>query len=194
MDAGTSVFVTPPKEVPDIKDCAFYHITELPGVGTVGQEWDLRENIDEYLGNVSFAGKRVLEVGTASGFICFHMEKLHADVIAHDLSPDYEWDIVPMQQYDYKELIAAFKNNIRKLNNGFWFAHHKLNSKARVVHSPVYSIPHEIGEVDIATFCDILVHLQNPFMALKRALSLTREKVIVTDLHSDLLRLAWTPA
>src|SRR5437867_1765399 len=29
-----------PKNVSNIADCYFYHIMDLPGYGTVGQEWD----------------------------------------------------------------------------------------------------------------------------------------------------------
>jgi hypothetical protein len=42
---------------------------ELPGRGVIeGRDWDLRGSVDEYLGNVDFAGQRVLEIGPASGF------------------------------------------------------------------------------------------------------------------------------
>ncbi len=185
-NSDSNIYATP-REVKDIKDCEFYHIMDIPGIGTVGNEWDLRQNINEYLGHVNFAGKRVLEVGTASGFICFFLERQQAEVIAVDLSPEFEWDIVPMAQFDYNKLIVEYKELIRKLNNGFWYAHKIFNSKAKVVYSPVYQIPNEIGKVDISIFGDILLHLQNPFMALKRALDLTREKVIITDLYDPLV-------
>jgi hypothetical protein len=46
----------------------------------------------------------------------------------------------------------------------------------------VYDIPREIGQIDVATFCAVLPHFQNPFAALQSALSLTKETVVVTDI------------
>lgn len=160
---------------------------ELPGIGQVGQEWDLRENVDNHLGNVSFEGKRVLEVGPASGFLTFHMEERGAEVVSIDLSPQHCWDIVPMEQIDTAGLTLEYKERIRQLNNGFWLAHSLKKSRSKVVYRPVYEIPEEIGPVDVATFCDVLVHMREPFTALQKALRLTREKVVVTDLDAELL-------
>lgn len=64
-----------PKEVNNIDECYFYQTVELPGYGILNGEWDLRDGVDAYLGNYSFKGKRVLEVGTANGYLCFEMEK-----------------------------------------------------------------------------------------------------------------------
>ena len=54
---------------PLLEDCYFYHTMDVPGAGLVTGEWDLRNGVDAYLGHESVAGKRVLELGTASGFL-----------------------------------------------------------------------------------------------------------------------------
>jgi hypothetical protein len=56
----TLTFAEPPASLPDVDDCAFYHVIDLPGVGTTDGGWDLRGRVDDYLGHVDFAGKRVL--------------------------------------------------------------------------------------------------------------------------------------
>src|SRR5262245_64478049 len=56
------------RPVHDIKNCFFYHRMDLPGIGVVGGQWDLRSTIEDYLAGFQFAGKRVLDVGAASGF------------------------------------------------------------------------------------------------------------------------------
>lgn len=66
----------------------FYHTIDLPGLGEMKGEWDLRIAPDAYLGNVDLANKRVLEMGTANGFLSFHMEKKGASVVSYDLSPE----------------------------------------------------------------------------------------------------------
>ena len=58
-----------PRGVPRLEDCAFYHSVDLPGHGFQPGLWDLRGNVDAYFGHVDVAGKRVLEVGTANGFL-----------------------------------------------------------------------------------------------------------------------------
>ncbi|MBA4417151.1 MAG: hypothetical protein C0392_04475 [Syntrophus sp. (in: bacteria)] len=176
-----------PRNVTDINDCIFYHTMDIPEYGYVEGEFDLRGNEDKYLGGVDFKGKRVLEIGTASGYLCFHMERQGAEVVAFDLNENYPWDIVPFAGFDSHGLVSEYREGLRKINNAFWLCHKVFNSRARAVYGTVYNIPREIGEVDIATFCATLVHFQNPFAALQGALSLTREKVIVTDVIWDRL-------
>ena len=175
------IFVTP-RVVASIDECDFYHTMEIPGHGVVQGKWDLREGVDQYLGGVNFKGKRVFELGTASGFLCFEMEKRGAEVVAHDIGEDQEWDMVPFCQYDYKKRIHEFKEYCNRLKNAYWYAHNAYNSKANVVYGSVYDIPKEIDAVDIGTFCSILLHLRDPFLALQSATRLVKDTVIVTDL------------
>lgn len=171
----------PPRVVTDLADCYFYHTMDIPGYGQVNGEWDLRPGIRAYLGQVDVRGKRVLEIGTANGFICFHMEREGADVVAYDLSEEQDWDVVPFARSDHEAFRMARREHIRKLNNAFWLGHRAYASKSRVVHGDVYSVPESIGPVDISTFGSILLHVRDPFLALQKALRLTRETVIVTD-------------
>ncbi len=170
-----------PRHVTDLADCHFYHSMEIPGYGSVEGEWDLRDGTRDHLGGLDFAGKRVLELGTASGFLCFAMERMGAEVVAYDLSERDAWDVVPYDGLDREEMMKARKAHIRRLNNGFWLAHRAFKSNARVVHGSIYDLPQEIGPVDIATFTSILLHLRDPFLALERALRLTRETVLITE-------------
>ena len=39
-----------PLHIPSVEECNFYHSTDIPGVGLVEGQWDLREGFDEYLG------------------------------------------------------------------------------------------------------------------------------------------------
>ena len=55
------------------------------------------------MGKVDLRGKRVLEMETASGFLCFYMESKGAEVVAYDLSPDHLWDIVPFYNIDNRQ-------------------------------------------------------------------------------------------
>lgn len=178
--AQESIYVNH-RAVTDIKDCSFYHTMELPGHGTVEGAWDFRNHEQEYLGSVNFVGKRVLELGTASGFFCFYMEKMGAEVIGYDLSDGTAWDIVPYANIDQSKILSERRETIEKLHNGYWFSHRLLKSTAKVVYGSIYEIPKQIGPVDIATFGCILLHLRDPFLALQNALQLTTETVIITE-------------
>jgi len=183
MQSGRTIWACP-RQVTDLGDCFFYHTMDIPGHGHVEGEWDLRGRESEYLGGVSLKGKRVLDVGAASGFISFYMETQGAEVVAYDLSDEYEGDWVPYARLGddlYRQRFQEYKMGIKKLNNAFWLAHRANRSKARVVYGSVYEIPGEIGKVDVSVFGSVLLHVRDPFLALQNALRLTRDTVVVTD-------------
>ncbi len=180
-----------PREVSDLAECDFYHSMNIPGYGEVKGQWDLRGGEDAYLGHVDLRGKHVLEIGPASGHLCFHMERAGADVVSFDLSPDQAVDAVPYARAQGNDLLAAeLKRHVGRVNNGYWLAHDAHGSGARVVYGSVYSIPDAIGSFDVSTFGSILLHLRDPFLALEQGLAHTRETVVVTDVSERrLLRL-----
>jgi hypothetical protein len=147
--------------------------------------------VDDYLGRVAFAGKRVLELGTASGFLCFTMERQGADVVAFDIAPDQLWDFFPSPHLtDLEGYISHGLAFSKRLHNSYWFAHRAHRSDARVVYGNIYQVPAEIGPVDIATYGCILLHLRDPFLALANGLRLAREQVIITQpLHGPFCEL-----
>jgi len=182
-DAG--VYATP-RIVKDIEQCYFYHTIDLPGYGTIHGDWDLRDGIKDYLGGVNFRGKRILDVGTANGMICFNTEKQGGKVTAFDLSKDYSWNLVPYTKWkEYEYATDWHHSHIDSLNNAYWFCHRSLNSNAKVVYGDVYNIPEQIGQVDIAIYGSILLHLRDPFLALQSGTRLAREGVVVTDVLRD---------
>lgn len=191
-----------PRLVDDLSACDFYHSMDIPGHGSVEGQWDLRNTLSAYLGGVDLAGKRVLELGTADGYISFEIERRGAEVVSYDLSPDYRWDVVPYARSALSTARTAdpghwltteerFKQGIARLNNAYWLGHQAYGSKARVVYGDVYSVPEEVGEVDVALFGAILLHTRDPFAALQSPLRLTRETVVVTELRD---RLSLPPA
>jgi hypothetical protein len=181
----TDSLFAPARDVRALADCYFYHVMELPGYGMVGSEWDLRGGEDAYLGKVNVQGKRVLEIGTASGFLCRYMESRGADVIGFDLSADRSYDLVPFAGSDISSMHARLHSYLEKLKNGWWLAHRVFGSHAQALYGNIYSIPETLGQVDIATFGAVLLHLRDPFQALASACRLTRETVIVTEVHPE---------
>ncbi len=171
-----------PRPIASADECYFYHTMDVPGHGTIQGEWDLRGSVDKYLGNFDFKGKRVLDVGAASGILSFHIEKQGAEVVSFDLSENFDWDIVPFAENDNDATRSERRSHLRKINNGYWLCHKAFGSNARMVNGVVYDIPQTIGPVDVAVFGSILLHLRDPFLALENAARLTKEAIIVSDL------------
>jgi SAM-dependent methyltransferase len=172
-----------PREVGGVADCYFYHSMDIPGHGEVTGEWDLRGDEFRYLGGVDLAGKRVLELGAASGFLTAYMEKRGADVVAYDLSEQHSWDVVPFADVDQAQYDQRRRDHLRKINNGFWLNHAAHGLSARLVHGTVYTVPAEIGQFDMATFASILLHVRDPFLALQTSARLVRDTIVVTDVY-----------
>lgn len=178
--AGSTLYAEP-QPVGSPANCYFYHTMEIPGVGLVEGEWDLRANTAAYLGGQDLRGKRVLEIGKASGFLSFFMERQGAEVVAYDLSERETWDTIPYAGYDYRGRRETFRTHIKRMNDGFWLAHKALDSKVKLAHGTVYSVPRELGEFDAAVLASVLLHVRDPFHALENALRLTRDLAILVE-------------
>ncbi|MDJ0974217.1 MAG: hypothetical protein QNJ98_07140 [Planctomycetota bacterium] len=172
-----------PRHVERTEDCLFYHSIELPGLGLVEGLWDLREVADDYLGGIDVQGKRVLDVGTASGFLTFTLERKGAEVISFDIGDDANYDFVPYADpsYDIEALRESARKRVQDLRNSYWLAHRLLASKARAVYGDVYDLPADLPQLDVVLFGMILGHLRDPFAALHAAARLTPPTIVITN-------------
>ncbi len=180
-----SIFAVQPNVI-EIEQCSFYHTMDIPRRGVVDGLWDLRRKTDEYLGHYAFSGKRVLEVGPASGFLTFEMEKQGASIVAIDVKEDPGWDFVPYPDAVLEPMYAGRRYGMGRLRNSFWFAHRAFNSAAKVWYGDTYALPDALGQFDVAVMAAVLLHVNSPFLVMaqcaKRASTL-----VVTDLyHEDL--------
>jgi hypothetical protein len=172
------------RHVDSLDDCIFYHACDIPGIGEIKADWDLRACIDAYLGNFDFTGKRVLDVGTASGYLTFEMEKRGADVLSFDMASGRQWDCVPFATMtpEWDALLDRLEKSDQKLKNSYWLAHRLLASKARAYYGNIYEpLPETVGDIDVAVFGMIITHLRDPFGAFCAMLPRVRETVIVTS-------------
>ena len=179
----------------DPGECFWYHTTELPGLGVQVGHWDLREDVDRYLGNVDFEGKRVIDVGTASGYLAFEMEKRGAEVVAFDrLVSDSSDDggLVPFHDYlerfgqSMEETIRDRCGLQRQLLNSFWLMHRLRNSKVKLYCANAYDDIRDIGAADYVFFGCTLLHLRDPLLALSLFASLAKEKLMITEMHEEI--------
>ena len=170
-----------PQAVDNVEDCYFYHQMELPGHGAVDGDWNIQSVVDDYLGNIDFKGKRVLDVGTASGYLTFEMEKRGADVVSFDMASGDNWNIVPHVevQRDQESIRAQCRAVHQQLVNSYWLSHQALGSNAKVHYGDIYNMPVELGGFDVVFMGMILPHLRDPFQAMYSASRLCREKMVI---------------
>jgi hypothetical protein len=186
MPATSQISYAAPREDVSLDNCLFYHMMDLPGIGEVGSEWDLRPNVDAYLGHTDFAGKRVLEIGPASGFLTFTMEKKGASVVCLELTPDKAWEFVPYPD-SYMNLIRAQRRNgIPKVTNSFWLAHKAFGSKAKAFYGEAYDIPDALGKFDIALLAAVLLHCQNPARIVEQCAKRSNTIIIAERIFPEL--------
>lgn len=161
---------------------------DLPGIGTVGGQWDLRGRTADYTGHVDMRGKRVLDVGTASGFLTFELEKMGADVVSFDADSPERLYLLPLEgdlfTTDRAAWIAQY-TGLAQMQNGYWLAHRTLGSKARAFYGNIYDIPGEIGRFDIGVIGQILVHLSDPIRALASVMRRCDRLVITEGMIDD---------
>lgn len=185
-----------PWKIDSVDQCNFYHSTDIPGVGLVEGQWDLRDGFEEYLGNYDFTGKRVLEIGPASGFLTFQIEKAAAEVVAVELPMDRSfWNAVPYESLGlargrdkgWTEVEKQFHEHIGGIRNGFWFCHEKFASNSNVYHGSAENLPDSLGEFDVVLLASILLHSRSPVAILESCARQVTESIIITEIHDPAL-------
>lgn len=176
------LYAEPPREPITLADCAFYHVQEIPGshVKTNGP-WDLRSSLDAYLGNTKFMGKRVLEIGPASGYLTFEMEKRGASVVAVEVPESHGWDYVPYPAERLSPILENRAIGMRMMHNSWWFLHGINRSKARLTYADIYDLPDDLGRFDIAIMTSVLLHLHSPLQVISQCAK-RADMLVITDM------------
>lgn len=173
-----------PRRVESLDDCFFYHTMELPEFGVVHAHWDLRGSFDEYIGSVSLAGKSVLDVGTATGFLSFEAERRGAArVVSFDMSDVRQQKLLPFKDNlyyrDHERWVEVYGAEIERWKNAYWLCHRLLGSRAEVFYGDVYDVPPALGQFDVVIIGSVLEHLSDPVSALASISRVAKETVVV---------------
>jgi len=174
-----------PRRALRLDECQFYHTMDIPGVGQVegfgGGNWDLRGCVDEMLSNVPLKGKRLLEVGPASGYLTFEMERRGAEVVAVDAPFDHDWDIVP-----FPSTGGLWRNGLREAwqpaTNAWWFAHEHFGSRAKMCYASGYDIDKKsLGRFQVAVMANVLLHNRDPLKIIQNCAKATDETLTIVE-------------
>ena len=149
------------QQVDELSKHGSYHSLELADgtviPGLIGID-ALKARIQSFPIPEDLRGKRVLDVGAASGWNSFEMERRGAEVVAVDC-------------VEFEEFHMA-----RKL----------LGSKVDYRILDVDELtPESIGRFDYVLFFGVLYHLRHPLLGLERICSLTKEAAFVESFVTD---------
>jgi hypothetical protein len=173
------------RSVIERSDCNFYHTFELPNGEVIEGAWDMRGDEASYLGGASLSGQRVLELGPASGYWSFYLERDGADVVAFDSGWDRCADLLPRPGVDTAWAQMDFMHFIGTVQNSWWYMHRAYGSSVPAVYGSIYEIPADLGTFDAAFFGAILLHLRDPFAALSAVADHVSGRIIVTDTNAE---------
>jgi tRNA (mo5U34)-methyltransferase len=159
-----------------VGELIWYHTIELPGGTTTPGIYDHRPYVASYGLPADLRGKTALDVGAASGFFTFEMERRGARVTATDLPT---WQAHDFSARYTPELGAAKAEEY--LHEPFVCARHALNSRAERILTSVYDLsPESTGTFDVVFCGSVLIHVSDPATALRRLQSVTREAAIIS--------------
>ena len=182
MNSGTLVPVTP-WPLPEKSSCIFYHTMEFPGEPVIFGGWDIRGLFPSYIGDYEIAGKTLLDVGTATGFLSFEAEKAGAIVTSMDALSGADYTQVPHLNSGYLNNRLAFVSEtdeiLQKLKNSYWYSWHKTGSRAEVVYAPVNVMGTWDRRFDVVLAGAITEHLSDPVTAIGNIAVLAKEAVII---------------
>jgi SAM-dependent methyltransferase len=160
--------------IPSLAACNFYHAMDLPQVGFVQGDWDLRGRFDDYIGGVNLRDRSVLDVGTASGFLSFEAERRGArSVVSFTAASASQLQRNPGLEPSQAEFQAHL--------NSYRLAHHLLKSKTVPIFGDIYKLGDIAPKSDVVIVGQILVHLRDPFGALMQIARCTADTLIIVE-------------
>ena len=155
------------QQVHDLERTHWYHSIELPD-GSVRQGLisveALRGRINAFPIPGDLGGKRVLDIGAATGWCSFEMEKRGADVLAVDC---VRYD----ELLEAKELLGS-------------------RIEYRVMDMEEVTVSN-LGRFDYVLFFGVLYHLRHPLLALENVCALAKEAAFVESFVVDALDDGW---
>jgi SAM-dependent methyltransferase len=173
-----------------VENFYWYHAVDLgAGLLTPG-DYDYREQIDAFGFPADLTGKRVLDVGSATGYFAFEFERRGAEVVSVELPSLEKWDVLSAERDQIvREIAEAHSASSpqeaydRHLDGPFLFCHSRLRSKVKRCYSSVYDLTlAKVGgeRFDLVYAGDILMHLFSPLRALDVLSGLCRGSLVLT--------------
>lgn len=164
-----------------INELPWYHTIDLgDGLVTPGI-YDHRSYLHYYGFPTDLTDKRVLDVGAASGFFSFELERRGARVTALDLPRWMDHDFGPLYQFD-----NSLEEAEHYLHDPLEFAKSILDSSVEKHLLNLYDLsPKKVGTFDLVFCGSVLLHLTDPIKALWQIQSVTKGAAIIATALID---------
>ena len=154
-----------------------------PDGETTEGAWDITGSFDQYIGNYPIAGKSVLDVGTAGGFLAFEAERAGASVTALDALSASEFYRLhfsdSVYHLDRATDVSQTEDWLRKLRAGFWYSWNRYGSNVEMVYAPLSRLPYWGRKFDVVIAGAIVEHLADPVSVISDLAAMAREAVII---------------
>lgn len=185
----------------------WYHTIDLgDGLITPGS-FDYRATLQQFGFPASMSGMTALDVGSASGFFAFEMERLGAEVTSTELPALSCWDRFPgesptgivekiRERLPYhstlpiEEITRTFSTMSESdlynilLDGPFKFCHQVLGSCVQRVYTRIYDLGQQFGpepRFDLVLLSDVLVHTVDPLHALAAVAGRCKGTLVIAD-------------
>ena len=175
------MYINPQKNI-KINDCHFYHSFLFPDGTEIKGDWDLTQCVKEYLLNFNFNKTKVIDVGSASGFLSFYMESMGADVTSFDMPDGSYWDVLKYPGYKP----AIHDVYCERLYNSYNYAHEAFGSNCKIYRANIYNeLPEDMDMFDGAVFGTMLSHVRDPMLVLMNILLKVKDFAILINPFPD---------
>jgi SAM-dependent methyltransferase len=156
---------------------------DVPGHGMVRGAWRI-EDFDQYIGGVDVAGRTVLDVGCASGFLSFEAEKRGATVTSFDAASISQIFRLPFAYNLYFEDRDQWERQAEygliRLKNSYQYAHRAKHSTASFVYGDIFRLYRSVpSPVDIVLAGAIMEHLNDQVTAIASMARVAREWIVI---------------
>jgi SAM-dependent methyltransferase len=185
MEAG-SVLV-PAHEHPEsirFEDCFWYTTMNVPGHGVVRGDWTI-DDFDQYVGGINVAGKSVVDVGCASGYLSFEAERRGARVTSFDAASMAQLCQVPFLENLYfrnRDLWDEQEESgpgLRRMKNSYWYMHQRLASSCHTAYGDLFRLYRSVDAHDIVIAGAILEHLNDQISAIASMARVAKEAIVI---------------
>jgi tRNA (mo5U34)-methyltransferase len=190
----------------DLTHYFWYHTINLgQGLITPGT-YDFRDTLASYGFAEALQGRRVLDVGSATGFFAFELEKRGADVTSVEVPSIADLDAFPGETVDdiMRKMENAFLYHAVYTPEQMDYLFHKcsgeefyhffldgpvllckrvLESRVKRAYYTIYELPNGFParSFDMVLLGDVLLHTINPLKALAAAAEVCRETLIIAQ-------------
>lgn len=169
---------------PSKENCYFYHSITYPDGDVVNGTWDIRGNFSGYIGYYPIRGKKILDIGTASGFLAFSAEAAGGIVTALEAASPEEFKRLPVADTKYFDNRQGWQKTVDRdhlipLKNSWWYGWYKFDSKSKLTYAPIEELYDWGDRFDVVLAAAIIEHISDPITAIGAMARVAREALII---------------